>query len=47
MVQMPQPERLPCSSRRRSRRAFEMTETELKVIAALARTGGRRSPKYG
>ena len=35
------------SATRRSRSAFEITDTELSVIAALAITGDRRSPKNG
>jgi len=35
------------SSTFRSRRAFVMTETELKLIAALAIIGLRRTPKNG
>jgi hypothetical protein len=36
-----------CIDARRRRSAFPITETELKVIAALAIIGLRRIPKYG
>ena len=35
------------SSMRRKRRAFPMTETELRLIAAAASMGLRRTPKAG
>jgi len=42
-----QAKRLPYNSIRRRRSAFAITETELKLIAAPAIIGLRRSPKNG